>query len=122
MGALGVTVSEEDDDGAAASQTTLEPRKGTKQAAPKAKALTGPIKTLTDLKKQCRQLSTDIAACEDMDSLSGLRTFQPTQVLLKQVKVDWPSAYDTERNDKNDFVGLKQQFEEKAAALGPQDA
>jgi len=123
---LGVRVSEEDDDGAAASENAaLQPRggaKGTKQAAPKTKPLTGPIKTITELKKACRQLSTDIAACEDLDTLSGLRTFKPTQDLMAQLKTDWPEALDTERNDNNDFIGLKQHFRERAKALGPQDA
>jgi len=67
-------------------------------------------------------MATDIAACDDVDQLSAFRTCAETQTYLKQLKVDWPDAYDHPRDDKNDFVGMKQRFEEKAAALGPQDA
>ena len=123
---LGVSIGGEDDDGAAASGNAgLEPRggaKGTNTAKPKAKALTGPIKTMTELKKACQQLATDIAACDDMDTLSGLRTFKPTVDLLKQLETDWPEAHDAERNDKNDFIGMVQRFKERADVLGPQDA
>jgi hypothetical protein len=128
MSMLGITIAGEDDDGAAASQTNgqtasktkLAPRNGI--AAPKTPALSGPIKTITKLKDIGREMATDIAACDDVDQLSAFRTCAETQTYLKQLKVDWPDAYDHPRDDKNDFVGMKQRFEEKAAALGPQDA
>lgn len=92
---LGV-LTDEDDDAASASATLpsrAKPKAGGK-TKPKTKKLTGPIKTMTELKKQAGALSTDIDACEDQDSLSALQSTDEFKALEKQLKDDWPEAAD----------------------------
>lgn len=89
---LGI-VTDEDDDGAQASQTLpsrTEAKAGT--AKPKTKKLTGPIKTMTALKEAMGELNDEIDACDTMPKLEALQGVEKTKKLTTQLKADWPEA------------------------------
>ena len=119
---LGVVTEDEDDDAAQASATlpSRTAAKGDKDA-PKTKGLKGAIKTMTKLKEVCRAVASDIAACTDEEMLAGLESAKSTAELVEQLKVDWPEAWDSPRTDENEFVGIKQLFDEAREKLGSPD-
>ena len=92
---LGI-VTDEDDDGANASQTLpsrVEP-KADKESKPKPKGLQGPIKTMTELKKVSTILNGDIDACTKSDQFVALLATDETKALIDQLNLDWPAAHE----------------------------
>lgn len=115
---LGITTSDEDDDGASASATLpsrIEPKAG--EGKPNVKKMTGPIKTKKELTEKCAELVKNIAVCADAEQLSNLRSASFTKKLMDQLENDWPEAHSTERNPDHDFVGIVQRFNEREAEL-----
>jgi|TARA_Y100000310_G_scaffold28395_1_gene27028 hypothetical protein len=118
LGAMLGIITDQDDDAAVASDTLAsrtKPKGG--KATPKVKALKGPIKTLSELKSRCREMAKDISLCTDTTMLSALETSEQCGILIKQLKIDLPDAYDSPRNEKTGFVGIKQLFEETQERL-----
>lgn len=90
---LGI-ITDEDDDGAQASQTLpsrTKPKAGDEK--PKTKELTGPIKTMTEIKKQMEGLSDRIDECGTAEELGMLEAADATKGLVDQLEKDWPEAH-----------------------------
>lgn len=76
----------------------------------------GPL-TKTDLMKKLRQLTSDLALCEDESSLDGC--LSGYQGVIEQLKIDVPEWYDGEAHDG--FTPLKQRIEDRRAIITHDD-
>lgn len=72
----------------------------------------GPL-TKTALMKKLRELTADLALCEDIDSLESC--LSGYQAIIEQVRTDVPEWYDGEAHDG--FTPLRQRIEDRRAIL-----
>jgi hypothetical protein len=127
---LGITISDEDDDGDASSKlpprnesakvsgkaADKKPPSDNKKAPPKVKGLNGPHKTLTALKEAGKALMVELNACGDMDTLTALEALDATKATMKQLKADFAPGFSYKRDDDGN-VGLKERFIERHKEL-----
>tara|TARA_Y100000310_G_scaffold39901_1_gene37420 strand:+ start:788 stop:1522 length:735 start_codon:yes stop_codon:yes gene_type:complete len=107
----------EDDDGSAASPGNDPKAKTDAKKKPETKKITGPIKTMTALKKACKDLTTDIEQSKDENALAELMGAKGTKALIKQLETDLPNAYDKAHNKKTGFMGIKQHAKKRETEL-----
>jgi hypothetical protein len=108
----------DDDDGQAASPGNDPKAKvDAKEKPATTKKLTGPINSMTALKKACKDLVTDIETSKDENALSELMGNKSTQALIKQLEADIPAAYDQELDKKTGFMGIKQHAKKRETEL-----
>lgn len=110
IGLHGLAYSEDEADDFKSSRPPVEPENGNKSVRdPDWQA--GPAKDRADMRKQLENLRHDILNCDDLDELRGMWSDHAN--LLKQIKHNWPAAYDS----TDDPVGVLQTFETRAAHL-----